>query len=274
MMTNEVKNAKSDKAIKNKNIFIPRPQNSECATSTELNTFIFNNKSLSFQQWNNSAYKKLPNDLRSMASQFALMHYMRRYDFSSLQQLYPTLNQRKETTDNEIRNGDWVKRLSGTALSKTSYKNFNLATNYRCQRSLNHCLWILLHQHSMLLTETNKIFNLMPKQIRSQLLIRPIHKMVIFDDLRECIKQSYSQQRSALYLLCNIDGFTALLITAIFQIVFWNQTRPTTAEKLAEKAFVELFEVRYPLAKYDAMKVRINSLLNFYQEYKCNLISK
>ncbi|UUO22946.1 hypothetical protein FGD67_06870 [Colwellia sp. M166] len=233
---------------------------------TESNTLSFNKKTLACKAWNNSGYKSLSNEIRSMSSQFALLEYMNRNNINSLEELYPRLKQEQITTENEIRNGDYRKRLTGTALSKVSFRNFNKATNYRCYSTLNHCLWLLLQQNSLLLTKPFKIINALPKSIRLQLITKPIYKNSTFSDLRSVVKQSYKQQRISFYLLNNLDGFTALLITVIFQLIIWQQTRPTNAELLAGKMFNELFEVKFPLAKAEVMKIKIESLLKFYED--------
>ncbi len=232
----------------------------------ESNTLCFNKKTLACKAWNNSGYKLLSNEIRSMSSQFALLEYINRNEINSLQELYPRLKQAQITTENEIRNGDYRKRLAGTALSKVSFRNFNKATNYRCYSTLNHCLWLLLQQNSLLLTKPFKIINALPKSIRLQLITKPKNRNSTFSDLRSVVKQSYKQQRISFYLLNNLDGFMALLITAIFQIIIWQQTRPTNAELLAGKMFKELFEVKFPLAKTGVMKIKIESLLKFYED--------
>ena len=237
---------------------------------TESNTLSFNKKTRTCKTWDKSAYKSLSNEIRSMSSQFALMEYMNRKDINYLQELYPKLKQAQITTKNEIRNGDYRKRLTGTALSKVSFRNFNKATNYRCYSSLNHCLWLLLHQNSLLLTNPFKIINALPKSVRLKLLNKPINKNTTFSDLRVLVKQSYKQQRDSFYLLDDLDGFMALLLTAIFQVVIWQQTRPTNSELLTSKMFTELFEVKFPLAKSDVMKIKIESLLKFYEDRKQN----
>jgi hypothetical protein len=58
----------------------------------------------------------------------------------------------------------------------------------------------------------------------------------------------------------------ALLVSAIFQVIIWQQTRPTNAELLAGKMFNELFEVKFPLAKSEIMKIKIEELLKFYED--------
>ncbi len=234
----------------------------------ESNTLSFNKKTRACKTWNNSGYKSLSNEIKSLSSQFALLEHMNRNNINYLQELYPRLKQAQITTENEIRNGDYRKRLTGTALSKVSFRNFNKATNYRCYSTLNHCLWLLLQQNSLLLTKPFKIINALPKSIRLQLITKPINKNSTFSDLRSVVKQSYKQQRISFYLLNNLDGFMALLVTAIFQVIIWQQTRPTNAELLVGKMFDELFEVKFPLAKADVMKIKIESLLEFYENRK------
>jgi hypothetical protein len=104
---------------------------------TESNTLSFNKKARACKTWDQSAYKSLSNEIRSMSSHFALLEYMNRYDINYLQELYPKLKQAQITTENEIRNGDYRKRLTGKSLSKVSFRNFNKVTNYRCYSSLN-----------------------------------------------------------------------------------------------------------------------------------------
>jgi hypothetical protein len=236
----------------------------------ESNTLSFNKKTRSCKTWSNSGYKSLSNEIKSLSSQFALLEHMNRNNINYLQELYPRLKQAQITTENEIRNGDYRKRLTGTALSKVSFRNFNKATNYRCYSSLNHCLWLLLHQNSLLLTNPFKIINALPKSIKLQLFNKPINKNTTFSDLRVLVKQSYKQQRNSFYLLGDLDGFMALLLTAIFQVIIWQQTRPTNSELLTSKMFTELFEVKFPLAKSDVMKIKIESLLKFYEDRKQN----
>ena len=230
----------------------------------EFNTFTTINRGNICKLWNSSTYKALSSDMRSIASQFALITFMRRHRLSSLKELYPILAQHKTTTENEIRNGDWRKRLTGTALSKVSFKCFNQATKYRCLPILNHCLWLILEQNEMLFEKPYNVIYRLPRKVRLQLLTKPIQKTSTFDELAARVKRSYKQQRHSLYSLGDLNGYTALLLCAIFQNTVWHQKRPNTAEVKASLLFKELFDSELPNEKTNQLKGKVESLLSFY----------
>lgn len=228
----------------------------------ESNTYSNNKPNNS---WQKSRYRTFSRDIRSVALQYALLEFMARQKLDSLSELYPKLKQANETTSNEIRNGDWRKRLAGTALSQTSYKGFNKATSYRCYHALNHCIWLLLEHPQLLKSHPYQVINGLPKHIRKLLLHDSIKRNISFQLLTSTIKQSYKQQRLSFYQQSDLDGFTALLLTAIFQQVIWHHKRPTSAEELAKVMYKELFQVKYPLNKFETVIKKINGLLEHYE---------